>query len=55
MKNNSKTSGGKSKKAGATKKAVFTGQVGNKKISFRVVSSSELNSTRNPAYNYLVK
>lgn len=55
MKSNCKISGGKSRKAGATKKTVFSAKVGDKKVFFRIVSSSELNSTRNPAYNYLVK
>lgn len=55
MKSNCKIRGSKSKKAGATKKTVFSAKAGDKKVSFRVVSSSELNSTRNPAYGYLVK
>jgi len=55
MKSNRKIPDGKNKKAGAIKKTVFSAKVGDKKVSFRVISSSELNSTRNPAYNYLVK
>ena len=42
------------KKLGTTKKNVISAKVGNKKLSFRIISASELDNTRNPAYSYLV-
>jgi len=46
---------GKPKRVMLTKRGVITSIVGNKKVSFRYISPSELKGIRRTAYDYLIK